>query len=153
MKKKVVAILLVLVMAVCAFPVSAFADHDQYQASVTTAAVSKPAQTLRFKDCNGNTYKVDSSTVISQGSSHVGYILVIQEVLQRLYWHTGNTNYNPNGVDGIFGNGTRLAVVCFQVAYISANDADGVVGPTTWWYLHDVWENVLNSPNLTSVVQ
>lgn len=152
MKKRIVAILLVLAMAVCAFPVCAFADNPQVQ-SATTATLSIPAQTLRFKDCNGDIYRVESGTLVSQGSSHVGYILVIQEVLHRLYLHTGNNNFNPNGVDGIFGNGTRSAVVCFQVAYISANDADGVVGPTTWWYLHDTWKNELNSPYLTSVVQ
>lgn len=153
MKKRLVATLLILVMIVCALPVCAFADYAQNQSPSAVTAISIPAQTLWFKDCNGIPYEVNSGTVISQGSSHVGYILVIQEVLQRLYINTGNTNFNPNGVDGVFGNGTRLAVVCFQVAYISANDADGVVGPTTWWYLNDVWKNTLNSPALTSVVQ
>ena len=152
MKKRLVATLLVLIMAMCVFPVCAFADYDQPQTHATSA-VSKPAQTLWFKDSKGSVYYVYSGTVVSKGSSHAGYVLVIQEVLYRLFQATDNGNFNPNGIDGTFGEGTRLAVVCFQVAYISANDADGAVGPTTWCYLHDTWKNELGYPNLTSVVQ
>lgn len=152
MKKRLVATLLVLVMAVCVFPVCAFADYDQPQTHATSA-VSKPAQTLWFKDSEGNAYSVYSGTVVSKGSSHTGYVLVIQEVLYRLSVAKENDNFNPNGIDGTFGEGTRLAVVCFQVAYISANDADGAVGPTTWWYLHNRWVYDLRSTSLTSVIQ
>ena len=51
----------------------------------------------------------------------------ITELLQERLVDFG---YNPNGIDGIFGNGTRNAVVQFQ----STNRliADGIVGPKTW---------------------
>lgn len=152
MKKRIVAILLVLAMAVCAFPVCAFADNPQVQ-SATTAAVSKPAQDLWFKDHNGADYYVYSGTIISttQNTSYKGYILVIQDVLYELSKELPNVNFNPQGVDGIFGQNTRSAVVCFQVAYIGANEADGVVGPTTWWYLYARWILDLGARSLSNV--
>ena len=152
MKKRIVALLLVLVMAVCAFPVCAFADNPQAQPA-TTAAVSKPAQDLWFKDHNGNDYYVYSGRIISttQNTSWTGYILVIQNVLYELYKEFSNDNFYPGRVDGIFGQNTKSAVVCFQVAYISANDADGVVGPTTWWYLYTQWILDLGACNLSYV--
>lgn len=38
--------------------------------------------------------------------------------------------YNTNGVDGLFGNGTRNAVVQFQTT--NSLSADGIVGQNTW---------------------
>lgn len=45
---------------------------------------------------------------------------------ERLVWF----GYNTNGVDGIFGNGTRNAVVKFQSSKGLASD--GIVGKNTW---------------------
>lgn len=150
MKKRIIAMLLVLVMAICAFPASAFADYDQGPtASPMTAASSK-----EFYDRFGNSYYVDTSTLVSttHNSSYTGYVIVIQEVLYRYYLRTGNSNYNPQGVDGVFGNNTKLAVVSFQVAMLGENEADGVVGPKTWNKIHYVWQSILGSPNLTYLV-
>lgn len=152
MKKRLVAMLLVLVMAVCAFPVCAFADNPQMQPASTTT-VSKPARYLCFKDYSGADYIIYSGNVISttQNSSWTGYVLVIQDVLDGLYRALGNNNLNPRGADGTFGPNTRAAVVCFQVAYIGPNDADGAVGPTTWWFLYNEWISELNHCNLSHV--
>ena len=38
--------------------------------------------------------------------------------------------YNTNGVDGIFGNGTKNAVIAFQKS--KGLSADGIVGANTW---------------------
>ncbi len=151
MKKRIIAVFLVLTMAICAFPASAFADN----ASGQTASPMTVASTKEFYDHLGNSYFVNTSTIISTttNSSYTGYVIVIQEVLQRLYLYTGNSNYNPQGVDGVFGNNTRLAVVCFQVAMLGQSEADGVVGPKTWEALYNVWKNTLGSPNLTYLSQ
>lgn len=148
MKKRIIAVLLVLTMAICAFPASAFADN----ASISPMSVTS---TINFKDHNGKSYPVETSTIVSTttNSSYTGYVIVIQEVLYRYYLRTGNSNFNPQGVDGSFGTKTRLAVVSFQVATLGANEADGVVGPKTWEALYDVWANTLGSPSLTYLYQ
>lgn len=48
--------------------------------------------------------------------------------LQTLLVH--RYGYSTNGIDGIFGDGTRAAVVMFQVK--RGLEDDGVVGPKTW---------------------
>lgn len=142
------AIILVLSLAMCIFPASAFADSPQLDQFAAASGII-----YNFRDRNGNIYPVNSDTLVTTGSSHTGYIIVIQEVLHRLYSATGNPNFNPNGIDGIFGSGTRSAVVCFQVQYLGANEADGVVGSKTWRQLYTVYTNILGSPNLTYLVQ
>lgn len=148
MKKRIIAVILVLAMAICAFPASAFADN----ASVSPMTV---AERKEFYDRLGNSYYVETSTVVSTttNSSYTGYVIVIQEVLYRYSLRTGNANFDPQGVDGIFGNNTRLALVSFQVATMGESEADGVVGPKTWAKLHDIWKNTLGSPNLVYLSQ
>ena len=158
MKKRFIAFIVSLSMALCFFNIPVAAESNQRE-SAHRAFVNKPAQNLDFYDSKGKKYTVWSGTLVSQGSSLTGYVLVIQEVLHRLYQYNGNNNLNPHGVDGIFGDNTRLAVICFQNRYISGyyngvyyDAGDGVVGANTWWYLHNRWSVVLGSPNLTSVV-
>lgn len=59
--------------------------------------------------------------VLKLGSSGTE-VTNLQQRLQQL-------GFNPNGVDGNFGNGTRAAVIAFQQA--NKLEADGVVGPGT----------------------
>jgi len=51
------------------------------------------------------------------------YVLVLQDALNAL-------GYTGSGLDGIFGNGTRDAVIRFQRA--QGLDPDGIVGCQTW---------------------
>jgi hypothetical protein len=152
--KKTIAMLLALVMAVCIFPLSAFADYNEY---IDTTDEPDPvsAAIYVFYDRNGNWYEVDSSVKIStyQNSTYTGYVCVIQEVLTRLYNKDQSlyNNFNPKGIDGTYGNNTKQAVICFQVSRIGENDGDGIVGPTTWYYLYKDWANTLNSAWLSSV--
>ena len=58
-------------------------------------------------------------------------------ILQRLLVAKG---YNPNGIDGIFGNGCLIAVKNFQSDNTDVNGkklvVDGCVGPKTWGALY-----------------
>ena len=51
------------------------------------------------------------------------YVLTLQDALNAL-------GYTGSGLDGIFGSGTRNAVINFQRA--QGLDADGIVGCQTW---------------------
>ncbi|MBC7765625.1 MAG: peptidoglycan-binding protein [Hyphomonadaceae bacterium] len=75
---------------------------------------------------------------LSVGSRGV-YVLVLQDALNAL-------GYTGAGLDGYFGNGTRLAVVSFQRA--QGLGADGVVGCATWERL----TSLANGVGLTSTV-
>ena len=63
-----------------------------------------------------------SESTIQQGSRGQA-VTDLQEALV-------NAGFNPNGVDGVFGAGTKAAVVAFQRAH--SLSADGSVGPNTW---------------------
>jgi hypothetical protein len=64
---------------------------------------------------------------LSQGSSGAD-VVTLQTYLTALGYNCG-----PQGVDGVFGSGTRAAVLGFQSAYGLA--VDGVCGPKTWYAL------------------
>lgn len=54
----------------------------------------------------------------------------VQDLQQMLF----DLGYDPNGIDGKFGTGTRKAVIQFQKD--EGLTADGIVGPTTWSHLN-----------------
>ena len=60
--------------------------------------------------------------LIKQGSRGV-YVMVLQDALNYF-------GYNTGSIDGIFGSGTRRAVINFQRA--NRLSADGIVGCNTW---------------------
>lgn len=64
---------------------------------------------------------------IKQGSLS-NYVLIAQDDLNTLGFRTG-------GLDGIFGNQTRNAVVAYQASRGLA--ADGIVGCNTWRSLQE----------------
>ena len=80
--------------------------------------------------------KVDVSgyPVISYGSADSTYVKMLQEQLNKL-------GYNCGSADGIFGSGTRSAVIRFQNDH--GLDADGYVGQKTWNALY----NGTDTPN------
>lgn len=58
------------------------------------------------------------------------YVLVLQDALTKL-------GFSTNGIDGIFGNGTRNAVIAYQKS--RGFTADGITGCMTWSRLmHEV---------------
>lgn len=146
MKKKLIATLLLLAMAICLLPTAAFASNAE-------PANTSGARTIMylFKAYNGDYITVDGSVLVTYGCTYTNYVCVVQSVLTQLYKVTGNTNFNPQGVDGIFGRNTEAAVQCFQVAYMGSGEGDGVVGQRTWAALQEVWTSELGSRALPGV--
>ena len=149
MKKRFVALFLVLVMAVCIFPASAFAAP----ASTTSGTIKDMSwsdgyfhlliynkehtiwkETLLYND-GGVTYRSANKTA--------------QLKLTEFSVDYGMNNINPGGTDGYFGDKTESATEAFQdywntdIAYwFSAGTVgvDGLIGKETWsafsYYVH-----------------
>ena len=67
------------------------------------------------------------------------YVLTLQDALNAL-------GYTGSGLDGIFGNGTRDAVIRFQRA--QGLDADGIVGCQTWERLTELAVSIGRTPTV-----
>lgn len=86
-------------------------------------AAAAPAQSATAEAApQGKTCTV-TAMQLKKGSTGEGV-----QALQVLLKH--RWSYDPNGIDGIFGAGTRAAVKKFQAAH--GLDDDGIVGPDTW---------------------
>lgn len=137
MKKKLVALLLVLALAVCIFPASAFAlTSDGY-----------PSGSHRNSSGNwivyvwGTQYYVDYGTVVKQGNtSYSRNVFVAQIGVGKVNIDHPEANCSVGDADGIFGSNTYKGVKNFQSfwnnnwGYSSyyAIDVDGIVGNCTW---------------------
>ncbi len=64
--------------------------------------------------------------VINIGSGYRNLIYLLQYLLYL-------NGFDPNGFDGIYGNGAKTAVINFQT--LMNLDADGIVGAQTWFAL------------------
>ena len=144
--RRIVAVFLVLAIAICLLPAAAFADNAETSAEPSTHSIW-----YAFKAYDGRYVTVNGDVIMMKGTSYKNYVNIIQSVLTELYKYTDKSKFNPKGVDGKFGDDTHLAVVCFQVAYMGADEGDGAVGQRTWAKLQDVWTNLLGSPALPGV--
>ena len=104
-----------------------------YKLSNLYTAVTRLAEL----DSEGTTLGIGTvppNTVLRQGSRG-------QDVITLQYLLNVISRYYPNipslTQDGIFGNGTRQAVIAFQQAL--GLNADGIVGPLTWQELYDIY--------------
>ncbi len=132
MKKRLISALLVLVLVICVFPVSAFA---------VGTPVAPPSnlgndQTF-FYNAYGQYYIVDKTTQVSYGAVW-GYVTCIQDLMNRFYECTGNKAYYVGNVDSDFGDKTRSAVLTFQAN--QGITADGIVGYGTWTVFNTRWQ-------------
>lgn len=137
MKKRLVAMLLVLVMAVCAFPVCAFAETSKIPAPKSSGTP------YTFRDANGNNYTIYTITDCVTTGSKGKAVRLVQSLMNQFYYHTANTNYYVGSIDGDFGPNTFHAVTTFQ-ANMGLSPIDGIVGGGTWATLHLRWIADLN---------
>lgn len=115
MKKKLVAILLVLIMTVCVFPVCAFADAGYSSVS--------------FTGSSGAYYYVsysDTSTWVGWRYSTAGKPV---SMVQAYLYMDGQLS-SRSDIDSYFGNITETAIRGYQ--YNHGMTEDGVVGTDTW---------------------
>ena len=104
-----------------------------YKLSNLYTAVTRLAEL----DSEGTTLGIGTvppNTVLRQGSRG-------QDVITLQYLLNVISRYYPNipslTQDGIFGSGTRQAVIAFQQSL--GLDPDGIVGPRTWQELYDIY--------------
>lgn len=141
MKKKLIALLLLLVMAVCIFPASAFAVSP---CSVTGSIDDRSAADGFFYLMIYNKeYKIQKGTLLYNdgGEAYKTENKTAQLKLTELSIDFDENDINPGGVDGYFGDGTESATKAFQkywnndLAYWYAAgtvDVDGLIGNETW---------------------
>ena len=67
-----------------------------------------------------------SNWVSENANTSYKYVYNVQHALKSL-------GYNPGTLDGVWGTNTKNAIVAFQTR--NSLGKDGVVGPTTWYYL------------------
>ena len=76
-----------------------------------------------------------------QKGDHGRWVTLCQEILTWLAHHGGNSNWDPQGIDGDFGPKTEAAVKAFQGDHHEPKAPkgngkqlakDGIVGPITW---------------------
>lgn len=142
MKKRIVSILLVLVITVCALPISAFAADPNVPPS------DLQSYETYFLDKNGNYYKVNKNTNVSKGAKW-GYVGCIQDLMNKFYYASGNSAYYVGAVDFDFGTKTESAVLTFQANM--GLTADGIVGWNTWSMLHTRWLADLHGCKLPNI--
>lgn len=147
MKRRVLALFLVLALSLCLAPANAFAEYNPPTAE---PAGINAVSYIYFKDASGNPYRVNRYINVTTGSSYTGYVLVIQDLMNMFYYVTANSAYYVGTPDGIFGSNTYGAVTTFQ-ANMGLYPVDGIVGYGTWTELHTRWQNDLGSRNLPDV--
>lgn len=92
-----------------------------------------------------NDFGCTTTPTIRKGSTNRACVAKIQDTLKYAWGHNlGNTGPNKDGVDGVFGAGTKREVIRFQTNHCKygghcptngAQGYDGVVGSWTWKHL------------------
>ena len=139
MKKKIVAMLLVMVIAVCMLPTYAFADFEG-QGTATTMSANF---TYTFYDWDEHVYiDVPSTVVCSRTYNRVSpYTKAAQCALYAISEDWMNDSMNPGYPDGIYGDNTYNAVYNYQYnkymnGALDVGYVDGDTGPMTWPFLY-----------------
>lgn len=120
MKKKIIAMFLVLVMAVCIFPVSAFADDSNFDEVGFYGTKSGRPGTYYYSYFTNKSYWVGWNFSTSGNSV---------KMVQAYLYMDGQFN-SLSAIDGFFGNNTETAIRGYQ--YNHNLSQDGVVGTSSW---------------------
>lgn len=124
--KKLLAMLLVLVMAICVFPASAFADIDD----------------ITFQGSSGSLYHV----AVADESYWVGWRFLTSgnpvRMAQAYLYMDGQYNSREE-IDGFFGNKTETAIRGYQ--YNHGLSQDGVVGENTWRNMYASYNTAIST--------
>ena len=142
MKKKLISIFLALALAVCAFPVSAFAAVNP--GTIASPMVGTVVDNHYVLSINTQEYRVPLNTVLSYTNpgpnTKNDYVKIGQMALNCAYGRNPNAQCYVGNPDGYFGLQTHTGTVAFQefwhtVMYSSTNldlEADGIIGNKTW---------------------
>lgn len=134
--KKLIAILLVLTMAVCALPMSAFADYDTDIDSEID--VDYEDNYYFYIMIYGKEHKVSKGTVISYGSTGED-VRTAQKKLNEVS-DKGGGGWSFLSTDADFGPSTQNATFAFQGWFngvrhtygMAEIGVDGIIGTQTW---------------------
>ena len=149
MKKRLIALLLVLVLAACVFPVSAFADGG---GGISLYSIDDRSNNGYYNIYILNQdYLVPSNTVLSNdgGTTWRRATEIAQLKLTEFSVDFNVSLVHPGSVDGYFGNGTASAVSSFQSWWNNSLrfsygegtiGVDSIIGGETWsafsYYIH-----------------
>lgn len=139
MKKKIISLLLILALAVCIFPASAFAltNVDESIASTAFRSTASDGYCIWVGDSK---FIVPYGTVISEGSRGDA-VYVAQRKFNEMFEKEGKYGYTGFDVgypDSIFGERTKIGAITFQTWYnVNSYDGvtltvDGIIGPMSW---------------------
>ncbi len=136
MKKRLVAMLLVLIMVACLVPMPAFADSG---ASTMTARSGSYYEDGYVFTIYGKQRKIPYGTVCSQyqNSTVYNYVHTAQYILHDFADYYENREYDPGDLDGIFGQKTADAAAYYQSK--KGLEPDGRVGDKTWTAFVNTW--------------
>lgn len=141
MKKRLIAMLIVLAMAICVFPVCAFAAPvGNSGGGISPLGWGDEKYWHIYID--GAEKRVPIDNVIGPGSvdaiGEEGPVTIAQKALNCINENNSLADCNAGIADGIYGNGTTNAVKHFQTyvnRYQPAMDilvVDGWIGSATW---------------------
>lgn len=137
MKKRLVALLLILALVICVFSVSAFA-YEGASSGASPRGGWTDADGYVFCIL-GTEYRIPYGTVCSQTYNNTvwKYVYPVQYILTDFAEYHNNPSYDPQGRDGIFGANTASAVRYFQGR--RGIQVDGCVGDQTWTAFTQHW--------------
>lgn len=131
MKKRIVALLLVLTMVVCAFPISAFAAVTENSVGMYGTR-DKPASGYNTSSNWYYSYYTNTAYWVGWRFKTAGKPVYM---VQAYLFADGEFN-SLSDIDGYFGNNTETQIRAYQYKY--RNDGlsdDGVVGGDTWKHM------------------
>lgn len=136
MKKRIIALLLVLIMSVCILSVAAFADSGASTMSARSGSYYDGGYLFYISE---TARKILYHTICSryQNSTVYNYVHTVQYILNDFAEYNENRGYDPGDLDGIFGAQTESATAYYQGR--KGLSPDGRVGDNTWTSFVEQW--------------